>query len=125
MPAPKKGLGSIAGKVIKKVIKSNTPAKANARGLKAANKPTKASKTLIGNNEKVAVAYRKGMLKNSPPLREGRVRGGGMATLRRQEAAAKANKMTSNLKNTKPLENVPKGVSNRFDATIKNLKKSK
>jgi hypothetical protein len=38
MPAPKKSVvGKIAKKVIKKVIKSDTPAKANARGLKAAN----------------------------------------------------------------------------------------
>jgi hypothetical protein len=38
MPAPKKSVvGKIAKKVIKKVIKGDTPAKANARGLKAAN----------------------------------------------------------------------------------------
>jgi len=37
MPVPKKSIaGNIAKKVIKKVIKGNTPAKANARGLKAA-----------------------------------------------------------------------------------------
>lgn len=79
------------GKVVKgaqlaaKVVKAGSEGRAVARGLKAANKPTKASKTTIGNNNKVAVEVRRGMLKNSPPLREGRVRGGGMATLKRQE----------------------------------------
>ena len=32
-----------------------------------------------------------------------------------------ANKLVSNLKNTKPMENVPKDVSNRFNATVKKL----
>ena len=118
MPAPKKNVaGNIVKAIAKKVIKGDTPAKANARGLKAAN-----AKLSKGNAK---APFKGGMsgnvLKNSPPLREGRIRGGSMATLRRQEAAAKANKMTSNLKNTKPLENVPKGVSNRFDATNNRL----
>ena len=94
MPAPKRNVaGNIVKAIAKKVIKGDTPAKANARGLKAANKPTKASKTFEGNNEKISPAYRKGMLKNSPPLREGRVRGGGMATLKKQaDAAARKSK---------------------------------
>jgi hypothetical protein len=100
MPKPETG-GKI-GKQLDNVLKTQTKnltkrnelikevnsAKANARGLKAANKPTKASKTFEGNNEKISPAYRKGMLKNSPPLREGRVRGGGMATLKKQADAA-------------------------------------
>jgi hypothetical protein len=76
-------------KAVKKVIKSATAkpeAKANARGLKAANKPTKAAKTGIGNNNKISVEVRRGALKNEPPARANRTRGGGMATLKRQEA---------------------------------------
>lgn len=81
-----------AGRAVKAasvIAKAGSEGRAIARGLKAANKPTKASKTTIGNNNKVAVEVRRGMLKNSPPLREGRVRGGGMATLKKQEAEKK------------------------------------
>jgi hypothetical protein len=85
MPAPKKSVaGKIAKAIAKKVIKGDTPAKANARGLKAAN-----AKLSKGNAK---APFKGGMsgsvLKNSPPLREGRIRGGSMATLRKQEAAA-------------------------------------
>lgn len=118
--AAKKAAQEAAKKVAKKTA-IKAAAKANARGLKAANKPTKASKTGIGNNEKISVEVRRGALKNEPPARANRTRGGGMATLKRQDAAAKANKLVSNLKNTKPMENVPKDVSNRFNATVKKL----
>ena len=96
-------------------------AKANARGLKAANKPTKAAKSGVGDNKIISVEVRRGALKTEPPARANRTRGGGMATLKRQDAAAKADKLASNLKNTKPMENVPKGVSKRFEATVKKL----
>jgi len=94
MPTPKRNVaGNIVKKVVKKVISGDTPAKANARGLKAANKSTKAAKTFIGDNKKVSPEYRRGMLKNHPPLREGRVRGGGMATLKKQaDIAARKSK---------------------------------
>lgn len=50
-------------------------AKANTRGLKAANKPTKASKTFIGDNKKVSVEYRRDLLKNrEKPARANRTR---------------------------------------------------
>ena len=95
--------------------------KANERALKAANKPTKAAKSGVGDNKKISVETRRGVLKNTPPARANRTRGGGMATLKKQEAAAKADKMVSNLKNTKKMENVPKDVSDRFNATVKRL----
>jgi len=95
--------------------------KANARALKAANKPTKAAKSGVGNNKTISVEVRRGVLKNTPPARANRTRGGGMATLKRQDAAAKADKLVSNLKNTKPMENVPKDVSKRFRDTVKKL----
>ena len=95
--------------------------KTDARALKAANKPTKAAKSGEGNNKLISVEARRGALKNSPPARANRTRGGGLSTLKRQDAAAKADKSVSNLKNTKPMENVPKGVSERFNATVKRL----
>ena len=79
-------------KAVQKVVKAATAkpeVKANARALKAANKPTKAAKTGIGNNNKIGVEVRRGALKNEPPARANRTRGGGMATLKRQEAEAR------------------------------------
>lgn len=64
-------------------------AKANTRGLKAANKPTKASKTFEGNNKKISVEVRRGVLKNTPPARPNRERGGSLKTLRRQGKTGK------------------------------------
>lgn len=54
---------------------SKAETKANARGLKAANKKTKASKTSIGDNKKVSVEYRRDLLKNrEKPARANRTR---------------------------------------------------
>ena len=64
-------------------------AKGNARGLKAANKPTKASKTFEGNNKKISVEVRRGALKNEKPARPNRERGGSLNTLRRQGRTGK------------------------------------
>ena len=64
-------------------------AKANARGLKAANKPTKASKTFEGNNKKISVQVRRRVLKNMEPARPNRERGGNLDTLRRQGKTGK------------------------------------
>lgn len=90
MPAPKKNIaGNIVKKIVKKVISGDTPAKANARGLKAAN--AKLSKGNAKAPFKGGMSA--GVLKNSPPLREGRVRGGGMATLKKQaDIAARKSK---------------------------------
>ena len=93
-------------------------AKIEKRALKAANKPTKASKTSIGNNNKIAVEVRRGVLKNEKPARPNRERGGSLSTLKKQEAVKKT---VENLKGTKPMQNVPKDVSNRFNATVKKL----
>ena len=99
MPAPLVGLAvgaaaravakKVAGNAVKKAVTKKAvskTAKANARALKAANKPTKAAKTGIGNNEKISVEVRRGALKNEPPARANRTRGGGMATLKKQQA---------------------------------------
>ena len=88
--AAKKAAQEAAKKVAKKTVTkaATKAAKANARGLKAANKPTKAAKTGIGNNEKISVEVRRGALKNEPPARANRTRGGGMATLKKQDTEA-------------------------------------
>jgi hypothetical protein len=52
--------------------------KANARGLKAANKP------VSKNNRNMGGPTLKGILKNETPARPNRERGGSLATLRRQ-----------------------------------------
>ena len=85
--------GGVLG-AVKKQIALTKPltkaeAKANKRGLKAANKPTKASKTSIGNNSKISVEVRRGVLKNEKPARPNRERGGSLNTLRRQGKTGK------------------------------------
>ena len=80
----KSGSAVAYGKSVKKVApKQPAPTtkkedKANKKALKAANKPTKASNTTIGNNEKVSVEARRRALKNEPPARPNRIRGGGL-----------------------------------------------
>jgi hypothetical protein len=127
MPAPLVGLavGAAARAVAKKVagnaakkVATKAAVKSTARALKAANKPTKASKTSIGNNKKIAVEVRREVLKREKPARPNRERGGSLNTLKRQEAAKKA---VENLKNTKKMEEVPKDVSSRFNSTVKRL----
>ena len=86
---PKKSIiTKVAGAAIKAVTKSspaNSAAKANARGLKAANKP------LSKGNAKAP--FKGGMsadvLKNSPPARANRERGGSLRTLRKQGKTGK------------------------------------
>lgn len=68
-------------------IKAKTAdqARANARGLRAANKPTKASKTFIGNNNKISPRVRRDIIVNeTSPARPNRERGGSLNTLRKQ-----------------------------------------
>jgi hypothetical protein len=60
-------------------------ATANARGLKAANKPTKASKTFIGSNKNLSPSVRREIIVNqTKPARPNRERGGSLKTLRKQ-----------------------------------------
>lgn len=86
----------VFGPLKKKLAAADTPAnrakaKANARGLKAANKPTKASKTFIGNNEKIRPDVRRDMIVNgTKPARPNRERGGSLGTLRKQGKTGKS-----------------------------------
>jgi hypothetical protein len=66
---------------------TNAPAKtkANDRGLKAANKPTKASKTFAGSNQNLSPSVRRDIIVNqTKPARPNRERGGSLKTLRKQ-----------------------------------------
>jgi hypothetical protein len=74
--------GGVLG-AVKKQIKDAKPlskaeAKANKRGLKAANKP------VSKNNRNVGGPTLKGIIKNAKPARPNRERGGSLSTLRKQ-----------------------------------------
>ena len=77
-------------KNVDKLVKGDKKAKkvevkANARGLKAANKPTKASKTFIGSNKNLSPSVRRDIIVNqTKPARPNRERGGSLKTLRKQ-----------------------------------------
>lgn len=85
------GGGGGAGRVGKAVSKVKAAAKvktdkaANARALKAANKPTKASKTFIGSDKNLSTSVRRDVIVNqTKPARPNRERGGSLKTLRKQ-----------------------------------------
>jgi len=86
--------GGVLG-AVKKQIKDAKPlskaeAKANKRGLKAANKPTKASKTFIGSNKNLSTSVRRDIIVNqTKPARPNRERGGSLNTLRKQGKTGK------------------------------------
>jgi hypothetical protein len=82
MPNVVKIGGGVLGS-LKKQIKDAKPlskaeAKANKRGLKAANKP------VSKNNRNMGGATLKGIIKNAKPARPNRERGGSLTTLRKQ-----------------------------------------
>ena len=77
-------VAKVAGKVISKVAsKASSASRANARGLKAANKPTNRTGSIadrqlradLGNNQA-------NMIKNSDPARPNRVRGGSLHSMK-------------------------------------------
>lgn len=70
----------------KKVVKeAKKELKIESKALKAANKPTKASKTFIGNNNKLSPSVRRDIIVNqTKPARPNRERGGSLSTLRKQ-----------------------------------------
>ena len=137
-----------AATAVKAASKVSSAARANARGLKAANKPTNKTGAMADRSDRRALQGNSNLIKNASPARPNRTRGGslgaiktyggqGLATakLTPKEAARqaeitkelnparKAKDLTSkkNLKNTKPMANVPKDVSSRFNATVKRL----
>ena len=70
----------------KRVVKeAKKELKIESKALKAANKPTKASKTFIGNNNKISPNVRRDIIVNqTSPARPNRERGGSLNTLRKQ-----------------------------------------
>ncbi len=69
-------------KVEKPIKITKKEAKANARGLKAANKPVSKFNSKIYQeditSEKMTISRKKNILKNTPPARPNRIRGGSM-----------------------------------------------
>jgi hypothetical protein len=95
--------------------------KDESRALKAANKPTKASKTFIGSNKNLSPSVRRDIIVNqTKPARPNRERGGSLKTLRKQ---GKTSSTQSPLRNLKPMEDVPAKVSARSSETIARLMK--
>ena len=79
--------GGVLG-AVKKQIKNAKPlpkaeAKANKRGLKAANKP------VSKNNRNMGGPTLKGIIKNEKPARPNRERGGSLSALRKQGKTGK------------------------------------
>ena len=65
--------------------------KDESRALKAANKPTKASKTFIGSNKNLSPSVRRDIIVNqTKPARPNRERGGSLGTLRKQGKTGKS-----------------------------------
>jgi len=137
-----------AATAVKSATKVSSAARANARGLKAAQKPTNRTGTKADRSDRAYLQGNANRIKNAEPARANRTRGGSLAAQKayggqglvsknltpRQAAnraeitkelnpVRKAKELTSkkNLKNTKPMENVPKDVSDRFNATVKRL----
>jgi len=77
------GIGKAVAQGVEKVVAkiaardaASTAAKVESRALKAANEPTRASKTSLGSNEKVAPSVRSNILKNEAPANPNVTRGG-------------------------------------------------
>jgi hypothetical protein len=135
-----------AGRAVKvavtaaKAVKAGSAARATARGLKAAQGPSLAkgaAKTAassgkyernianitakanmqkgLSKKESYAKAAKTMDARNSISVNESK------KILARAAAEKKAAAISKNLKNTKPMENVPKGVSSRFNDTVKRL----
>ena len=132
-----------AGRAVKTaatVAKVGSAARASARGLKAAQGPSLAkgaAKIAAGsgkNERKITNITAKANMEKGLSRKESYTKAAKTMDIRRSmsideskkilaRAAAekKAAIISKNLKGTKPMENVPKDVSNRFNATIKKL----
>ena len=72
-------------KIIKKVSKAvskNTGAKANARGLKAARKPTNKTGTKADRADRRTLQGNSNIIKNADPARPNRIRGGSLYAIK-------------------------------------------
>ena len=72
-------------KIIKKVSKAvskNTEAKANARGLKAARKPTNKTGTKADRADRRTLQGNSNIIKNADPARPNRIRGGSLGAIK-------------------------------------------
>jgi hypothetical protein len=149
MPAPLIGLavGAAARAVAKKVagnaakkVATKAATKSTAKALKAAQGPSLAkgaAKTAASSgkyerniaNITAKANMKKGLSRKEAYTKSAKTMDNRMAIskeeskkiLARAAAEKKAAIISKNLKNTKPMKNVPKDVSNRFNATVKKL----
>ena len=103
-------VAKVAGKVISKVTsKASSASRANARGLKAANKPTNRTGSKSDRMQRAELLNQSNLIKNADPARPNRVRGGslraikeyggqGLATVKRTpKQAARQSEITKEL----------------------------
>lgn len=69
-------------KFIKKTESTKAEAKANARGLKAANKPTNKTGTKADRSDRRALQGNSNLIKNASPARPNRTRGGSLGAIK-------------------------------------------
>lgn len=83
---PKKSIiTKVAGAAIKAVTKSSpakSAAKANARGLKAAQKPTNKTGSKADRAQRADLINQSNLIKNASPARANRTRGGSLAAIK-------------------------------------------
>ena len=174
VPAIVAGAAAVAARLAAKKVaqeaakKAAKAAAANARGLKAAQKPTNKTGTKADRAQRAELQGNSNLIKNAEPARANRTRGGSLyaqkvyggqglvsKTLTPKQAAnraaltkelnpvrnksadaakikndkalkaanktTKASKVQKKITSTKKMENVPKDVSDRFNATVKRL----
>ncbi len=69
-------------KTVSKAVSKNTEAKANARGLKAARKPTNKTGTKADRSDRRTLQGQSNLIKNASPARANRTRGGSLAAIK-------------------------------------------
>jgi hypothetical protein len=86
MPVKKsKSMDNLPARKMPEGVKFPKNKKTMPKALKAANKPTKASKTFIGSNNNLSPSVRRDIIVNqTKPARPNRERGGSLKTLRKQ-----------------------------------------
>jgi len=99
-----------AGKVISKVAsKASSASRANARGLKAANKPTNRTGSKSDRMQRAELLNQSNLIKNADPARPNRVRGGSLHSMKEfggvgdVAAAAKKSSSAKTVKNQREI----------------------
>ena len=100
--------GSDVAKAVKKVNAktAKVEAKANARGLKAAQKPTNRTGTMADRMQRAELQGQADIIKNASPARANRTRGGSLASMKAYGGYGVAT-----------LQRTPKGAARQADIT--------